>query len=80
MSRSGSGTGRHIGRVLVTILSVMVLLTTVVGAGVSVVMGQLQGNITAIDVSENAGPVERRRAAEHRRRGDRHLQAGQQSS
>ena len=57
MSRSGSGTGRHVGRVLVTILSVMVLLTTVVGAGVSVVMGQLQGNITAVDVSENAGPV-----------------------
>ena len=57
MSSSGSGTRRHVGRVLVTILSVMVLLTTVVGAGVSVVMGQLQGNITAIDVSENAGPV-----------------------
>lgn len=57
MSSSGSGTGRHVGRVLVTILSVMVLLTTVVGAGVSVVMGQLQGNITAVDVSENAGPV-----------------------
>lgn len=57
MSRSRSGTGRHVGRVLVTIVSVMVLLTTVVGAGVSVVMGQLQGNITAVDVSENAGPV-----------------------
>ena len=57
MSSSGSGTRRHVGRVLVTILSVMVLLTTVVGAGVSVVMGQLQGNITAVDVSENAGPV-----------------------
>jgi LCP family protein required for cell wall assembly len=57
MTSSGSGTGRHVGRILVTILSVMVLLTTVVGAGVSVVMGQLQGNITAVDVSENAGPV-----------------------
>ena len=57
MSSSGSGTRRHVGRILVTILSVMVLLTTVVGAGVSVVMGQLQGNIKAVDVSENAGPV-----------------------
>ena len=57
MTRSSSG--RHVGRVLLTLLSVMVLLATVVGAGVSVVMGQLQGNITAVDISENtgAGPV-----------------------
>jgi LCP family protein required for cell wall assembly len=57
MSSSGSGTGRHVGRVLVTILSVMVLLTTVVGAGVTVVKGQLESNITVVDVSENSGPV-----------------------
>jgi LCP family protein required for cell wall assembly len=58
MSRSGPRTGRHVSRVLLTILSVLVLLTTVVGAGVSVVMGQLQGNITAVDISENTGPVD----------------------
>jgi len=58
MSPSGPATGRRVSRVLVTILSVAVLLTTVVGAGVSVVMGQLQGNITALDVSENLGPVD----------------------
>jgi LCP family protein required for cell wall assembly len=54
---SSSGSGRHVGRVLVTIVSVMVLLTTVVGAGVTVVKGQLESNITVVDVSENAGPV-----------------------
>lgn len=54
---TSSGSGRHVGRVLVTILSVMVLLTTVVGAGVTVVKGQLESNITVVDVSENSGPV-----------------------
>jgi LCP family protein required for cell wall assembly len=58
MSRSGARPGRHVSRVLLTILSALVLLTTVVGAGVSVVMGQLQGNITAVDVSENTGQVD----------------------
>jgi LCP family protein required for cell wall assembly len=53
MSRSGAG--RRLSLVLLTIVSVMVLLTTVVGAGVSVVMNQLQGNITAVDISENVG-------------------------
>ena len=47
---SSSGSGRHVGRVLVTILSVMVLLTTVVGAGVTVVKGQLESNIPVVDV------------------------------
>jgi LCP family protein required for cell wall assembly len=56
-------TGRHIGRVALTIVSVLVLLTTVVGAGVSVVMGQLEGNITAVDVSENLG-IDPKSAAE----------------
>ena len=51
-----AGASRHVGRILLTILSVMVLLATVVGAGVSVVMGQLQGNITAVDISENVDP------------------------
>ena len=58
-----AGTGRHVGRVVVTVLSVLVLLTTVVGAGVSVVMGQLQGNITAVDVSETLG-IDPKSAAE----------------
>ncbi len=53
---ASAGSGRRVGRVLLTMLSVIVLLVTVVGAGVSVVMGQLQGNITAIDVSENIDP------------------------
>jgi LCP family protein required for cell wall assembly len=53
---TSAGASRHVGRVLLTILSVMVLLATVVGAGVSVVMGQLQGNITAVDISENVDP------------------------
>ena len=57
MSRSGASSGRHASRIVLTVLSVMVLLTTVVGAGVSVVMGQLQGNITAVDVSENLGTI-----------------------
>jgi LCP family protein required for cell wall assembly len=57
MSSSGSGTSRHVGRVLVTIVSAMVLLTTVIGAGVTVVKGQLESNITVVDVSENSGPV-----------------------
>jgi LCP family protein required for cell wall assembly len=53
---SNGGAARRVGRVLLTIVSVMVLLVTVVGAGVTVVMGQLQGNITAVDVSENIDP------------------------
>jgi LCP family protein required for cell wall assembly len=57
MSRSGASSRRRVSRVVLTVLSVMVLLTTIVGAGVTVVMGQLQGNITAVDVSENLGPI-----------------------
>ena len=55
MTRAGASGGRHLSRLLLTVLSVLVLLATVVGAGVSVVMGQLAGNITAIDVSEQLG-------------------------
>ena len=48
-------TARRVSRVVLAVLSVMVLLATVVGAGVSVVMNQLQGNITAVDISEQLG-------------------------
>ena len=50
---TAAGQGRHVGRVLLAIVSVAVLVLTVIGAGVSVLMGQLQGNITAVDISEN---------------------------
>ncbi len=50
---SSTGRSRHVGRVLLAILSVAVLVLTVIGAGVTVLMGQLQGNITAVDISEN---------------------------
>ena len=51
-------TGRRVARIVLAVVSALVLVATVVGAGVSVVMGQLQGNITAIDVTEQIGPVE----------------------
>lgn len=51
MARSGSP--RRIGRVLLAVASSLVLILTVIGAGVSVLMGQLQGNITAVDISDN---------------------------
>ena len=47
-----SSARRNVGRVVLTIASALILLTTVVGAGVSVVMGQLQGNITAVDITD----------------------------
>ncbi len=53
---SSAGTGRHVGRVLVAIVSALVLVATIAGAGISVVMNQLQGNITAVDISENIDP------------------------
>ncbi len=46
---------RRTSRVALAVFSTLVLLMTVVGAGVSVVMNQLQGNITAVDVSEQLG-------------------------
>lgn len=42
-------------RTLAAVAAGVVLLVTVVGAGVTTVMGQLQGNITAVDVSEQLG-------------------------
>ena len=51
-------TGRRVARIVLAVVSALVLVATVVGAGVSVVMGQLQGNITAIDVTEQIGLVE----------------------
>ena len=48
-----AGSSRSVGRVLLALASSVVLLLTVIGAGVSVLMGQLQGNITALDISEN---------------------------
>lgn len=44
-------------RTLAAITSGAVVATTMVGAGVTVVMGQLEGNITALDVSEQTGEV-----------------------
>jgi LCP family protein required for cell wall assembly len=38
-----------------SVLSALILVATVVGAGVGVVMGQLQGNIKTVDVSEVLG-------------------------
>ena len=52
-----TSTARRVSRVVLSVFSALVLLMTVVGAGVSVVMSQLQGNITAVDVSEQIGPV-----------------------
>lgn len=42
-------------RTIAAIAAGAVLLVTVVGAGVNAVMGQLQGNITSVDVSEQLG-------------------------
>lgn len=50
---SPAGSPRRIGRALLAIASSAVLILTVIGAGVSVLMGQLQGNITAVDISDN---------------------------
>ena len=50
---SSAGTGRRVGRALLAVVSALVLIATVAGAGISVVMNQLSGNITAVDVSEN---------------------------
>lgn len=46
---------RRAGRVGLAIASVLVLVVTILGAGVSVVMNQLQGNITAVDVAADLG-------------------------
>jgi len=59
-----TSTARRVSRVVLSVFSALVLLMTVVGAGVSVVMSQLQGNITAVDVSEQIGPVESKPIAE----------------
>src|SRR5262245_21681246 len=58
MSASGVRPRRRLPRVLVAIVSALVPVVTVIGAGVTVVMGQLQGNITAVDISDNIGPVD----------------------
>jgi len=44
-------------RTIAAITSGAVVAATMVGAGVTVVMGQLEGNITALDVSEQTGDV-----------------------
>jgi hypothetical protein len=41
--------------VLAGITSGAVLVVTVIGAGVTSVMGQLEGNITALDISDQTG-------------------------
>jgi LCP family protein required for cell wall assembly len=57
MTDAGTAPRRHVSRIVLGIVSVLVLIATVIGAGYSVVKSQLQGNITAVDVSENIGPV-----------------------
>jgi LCP family protein required for cell wall assembly len=52
---SSNRTSRHLGRIALSVVSALILVATVVGAGVSVVMGQLQGNIKTVDVSEVLG-------------------------
>jgi LCP family protein required for cell wall assembly len=46
---------RRVSRIILSVLSALILVATVVGAGVGVVMGQLQGNIKTVDVSEVLG-------------------------
>lgn len=52
-----SSTTRRASRAVLAVFSTLILLMTVVGAGVSVVMTQLQGNITSMDISDQIGPV-----------------------
>jgi LCP family protein required for cell wall assembly len=52
---SSARASRHIGRIVLSVMSALILVATVVGAGVSVVMGQLQGNIKTVDVSDVLG-------------------------
>lgn len=52
-----TSTTRRLTRAVLAVFSALLLLMTVVGAGVSVVMNQLQGNITAVDISDQIGPV-----------------------
>ncbi|MFA7324962.1 MAG: hypothetical protein WC005_11475, partial [Candidatus Nanopelagicales bacterium] len=42
-------------RILASIAAGIVLVTAVIGAGVNHLIGQLQGNITTLDVSEQVG-------------------------
>ena len=55
MSSARPTASRHVSRVVLAVVSALILVATVVGAGVTVVMGQLQGNITAVDISEQLG-------------------------
>ncbi|MFM1917673.1 MAG: hypothetical protein RJB01_1188 [Actinomycetota bacterium] len=44
-------------RVVAAVVSALVLVVTIIGAGVTSLMGQLGGNITALDVSDQTGTV-----------------------
>ena len=55
MSSARPTASRHVSRVVLAVVSALILVATVVGAGVTVVMGQLQGNVTAVDISEQLG-------------------------
>lgn len=46
----------RIARTLATVLASVIVATTLAGAGYQAFLGQLQSNITTIDVSENLGP------------------------
>lgn len=49
--------GRRLPRLIAAVLAGVVLVVTVAGAGVTILMGQLEDNITALDVSEQTGTV-----------------------
>ena len=44
-------------RIVAAVVSALVLVITIIGAGVTSLMGQLGGNITALDVSDQTGTV-----------------------
>lgn len=48
---------RRLPRVIAGVLAGLVLVVTVIGAGVTTLMGQLSDNITPLDVSEQTGTV-----------------------
>ena len=54
---SAGSTARRVSTVLAGILAGAILVTTLIGAGVDRVMDQIEGNITALDVSEQTGTV-----------------------
>ena len=52
---SAGSAARRWSTILAGVVSGAILIVTVIGAGVTSVMGQLEGNITSLDVSEQTG-------------------------